>query len=66
MSELRKVQAALEARYLAAELNRLGGNMSAVAAAAGVDRTTIYRKLKQGGIDLPHAQYNRPKLLLVA
>ena len=40
-----------EARYFSALLTRFGGHISRTAQAAGIDRKTFYRKIKQCGVD---------------
>jgi DNA-binding NtrC family response regulator len=40
----------LEREYLRGMLNRFGGNVSAVAQAAGIDRTYVHRLMKKHGL----------------
>jgi DNA-binding NtrC family response regulator len=51
--ELRDARDAFERLYFEYHLGREGGNMSRVAAKVGMERTHLYRKLKQLGIRLP-------------
>lgn len=51
--ELRAARDAFERVYFEYHLGREGGNMSRVADRAGLERTHLYRKLKQLGIKLP-------------
>mgnify|MGYP000057407291 CR=1 FL=1 len=51
--ELREARDAFERVYFEYHLNREGGNMSRVAERAGLERTHLYRKLKQLGVKLP-------------
>jgi DNA-binding NtrC family response regulator len=51
--ELREVRDAFERMYFEYHLSREGGNMSRVAERAGLERTHLYRKLKQLGVKLP-------------
>ncbi len=50
--ELREARDAFERVYFEYHLNREGGNMSRVAERVGLERTHLYRKLKQLGIKL--------------
>jgi DNA-binding NtrC family response regulator len=52
---LREARDQFEKSYLEHYLRRCGGNVSEVAAAVGVERTHLYRKLKGLGIDLGKA-----------
>ena len=51
--ELREARDAFERVYFEYHLNREGGNMSRVAERVGLERTHLYRKLKQLGVKLP-------------
>jgi DNA-binding NtrC family response regulator len=51
--ELREARDAFERVYFEYHLNREGGNMSRVAERVGLERTHLYRKLKQLGVRLP-------------
>ena len=51
--ELREARDAFERIYLEYHLSREGGNMSRVAEKVGLERTHLYRKLKQLGVKLP-------------
>jgi DNA-binding NtrC family response regulator len=51
--QLREARDAFERIYFEYHLNREGGNMSRVAARVGLERTHLYRKLKQLGVKLP-------------
>jgi len=51
--ELRAARDAFERVYFEYHLGREGGNMSRVANRVGLERTHLYRKLKQLGIKLP-------------
>jgi two-component system nitrogen regulation response regulator NtrX len=51
--ELREARDAFERVYFEYHLSREGGNMSRVADRAGLERTHLYRKLKQLGVKLP-------------
>jgi len=51
--ELREARDAFERVYFEYHLGREGGNMSRVADRVGLERTHLYRKLKQLGIKLP-------------
>jgi DNA-binding NtrC family response regulator len=51
--ELRDARDAFERIYLEHHIAREGGNMSRVAEKSGLERTHLYRKLKQLGIALP-------------
>ncbi|MEO8157421.1 MAG: sigma-54 dependent transcriptional regulator [Betaproteobacteria bacterium] len=51
--ELREARDAFERMYFEYHLNREGGNMSRVAERVGLERTHLYRKLKQLGVKLP-------------
>lgn len=51
--ELREARDAFERVYFEYHLNREGGNMSRVADRVGLERTHLYRKLKQLGVKLP-------------
>jgi len=51
--ELREARDAFERVYFEYHLSREGGNMSRVAERAGLERTHLYRKLKQLGVKLP-------------
>ena len=51
--ELREARDAFERVYFEYHISREGGNMSRVADRAGLERTHLYRKLKQLGIKLP-------------
>ncbi|MBI1394441.1 MAG: response regulator [Betaproteobacteria bacterium] len=52
-AELREARDAFERAYFSYHIAREGGNMSRVAERAGLERTHLYRKLKQLGIALP-------------
>ena len=52
-TELRTARDAFERAYFAHHIAREGGNMSRVAERVGLERTHLYRKLKQLGIALP-------------
>ena len=51
--ELREARDDFEREYFEYHLHREGGNMSRVAERAGLERTHLYRKLKQLGVKLP-------------
>ena len=51
--ELRDARDAFERAYFEYHLAREGGNMSRVADRVGLERTHLYRKLKQLGVTLP-------------
>ncbi len=51
--ELREARDAFERVYFEYHISREGGNMSRVADRVGLERTHLYRKLKQLGIKLP-------------
>ena len=51
--ELREARDAFERVYFEYHLSREGGNMSRVAERVGLERTHLYRKLKQLGVKLP-------------
>jgi DNA-binding NtrC family response regulator len=51
--ELREARDAFERVYFEYHLGKEGGNMSRVAARVGMERTHLYRKLRQLGIRLP-------------
>jgi two-component system, NtrC family, nitrogen regulation response regulator NtrX len=51
--ELREARDDFERVYFEYHLNREGGNMSRVAERVGLERTHLYRKLKQLGVKLP-------------
>jgi len=48
--DLKEARAAFEARFLEAKLREFGGNVSKLAEAVGLDRSSLYRKLKGYGI----------------
>jgi len=48
--DLKEARAAFEARFLEAKLREFGGNVSRLAEAVGLDRSSLYRKLKGYGI----------------
>ena len=48
--DLKEVRAAFEAKFLEAKLREFGGNVSKLAEAVGLDRSSLYRKLKGYGI----------------
>jgi two-component system nitrogen regulation response regulator NtrX len=48
--DLKEARAAFEARFLEAKLKEFGGNVSKLAEAVGLDRSSLYRKLKGYGI----------------
>lgn len=50
---LKDAREIFERRYLEALLSTCGGNMTRVAERSGLERTHLYRKLKQLGIQLP-------------
>jgi DNA-binding NtrC family response regulator len=50
---LKDAREIFERRYLEALLGNCGGNMTRVAEKSGLERTHLYRKLKQLGIQLP-------------
>ena len=52
-AELRDARDAFERSYFEYHIAREGGNMSRIAAKSGLERTHLYRKLKQLGIALP-------------
>ncbi len=54
--ELREARDAFERAYFDYHIAREGGNMSRVAERVGLERTHLYRKLKQLGIVLPRRQ----------
>jgi DNA-binding NtrC family response regulator len=51
--ELRQARDAFERIYFEYHLGKEGGNMSRVAARVGMERTHLYRKLRQLGVRLP-------------
>jgi DNA-binding NtrC family response regulator len=51
--ELREARDAFERVYFEYHLGKEGGNMSRVAARVGMERTHLYRKLRQLGVKLP-------------
>jgi two-component system nitrogen regulation response regulator NtrX len=51
--QLREARDAFERVYFEYHLSREGGNMSRVAERVGLERTHLYRKLKQLGVKLP-------------
>ncbi len=51
--ELRDARDAFERLYFEYHLSREGGNMSRIAERVGLERTHLYRKLKQLGVKLP-------------
>jgi two-component system, NtrC family, nitrogen regulation response regulator NtrX len=51
--ELREVRDAFERIYFDYHLSKEGGNMSRLAAKVGMERTHLYRKLRQLGVKLP-------------
>lgn len=51
--ELRQARDAFERIYFEYHLAREGGNMSRIATRVGLERTHLYRKLKQLGVKLP-------------
>ncbi len=48
--DLKAARAAFEARFLEAKLREFGGNVSRLAEAVGLDRSSLYRKLKGYGL----------------
>ncbi len=50
--DLKAARAAFEARFLEAKLKEFGGNVSKLAEAVGLDRSSLYRKLKGYGIQV--------------
>ena len=50
---LREAREALDAQAIRAALERTGGNRLAAARALGVHKTTLFRKIRTLGIDLP-------------
>ncbi len=48
---LREAREAFERRYLASQLRRFGGNISRTAAFVGMERSTLYRKLRALGME---------------
>ncbi len=48
--DLKAARAAFEARFLEAKLKEFGGNVSRLAEAVGLDRSSLYRKLKGYGL----------------
>ena len=48
--DLKAARAAFEARFLEAKLKEFGGNVTRLAEAVGLDRSSLYRKLKGYGI----------------
>ncbi len=51
-SDLKTARALFEARFLAARLAECGGNMTRLAEMVGLDRSSLYRKLKAFGIQV--------------
>ncbi len=49
--DFKKARASFEARYLAAMLQRCGGNITRLAEVVGLERSYLHRKLKSYGID---------------
>jgi len=47
---LKEARAAFEAKFLEAKLKEFGGNVSKLAEAVGLDRSSLYRKLKGYGL----------------
>ena len=54
--DLRAARDAFEKAYFEFHIAREGGNMSRVAEKVGLERTHLYRKLKQLGVALPRSQ----------
>jgi len=52
-SDLKTARALFEARFLEAKLQECGGNVSRLAEMVGLDRSSLYRKLKTYGIHAP-------------
>lgn len=48
--DLKAARAAFEARFLETKLREFGGNVSKLAEAVGIDRSSLYRKLKGYGL----------------
>ncbi|GAB6127236.1 sigma-54-dependent transcriptional regulator [Humidesulfovibrio idahonensis] len=48
--DLKEARAAFEAKFLEAKLREFGGNVSKLAEAVGLDRSSLYRKLKGYGL----------------
>ena len=48
--DMKEAKARLEARIIAAKLDEFGGNVSKVAEALGLERSSLYRKLKAYGL----------------
>ncbi|MDR3640870.1 MAG: sigma-54 dependent transcriptional regulator [Humidesulfovibrio sp.] len=48
--DLKEARAAFEARFLETKLKEFGGNVSRLAEAVGLDRSSLYRKLKGYGL----------------
>ncbi|MBU1228420.1 MAG: sigma-54 dependent transcriptional regulator [Proteobacteria bacterium] len=48
--DLKQARAAFEARFLEAKLREFGGNVTRLSEAVGLDRSSLYRKLKGYGI----------------
>jgi len=48
--DLKTARAAFEARFLDAKLKEFGGNVTKLAEAVGIDRSSLYRKLKGYGL----------------
>jgi DNA-binding NtrC family response regulator len=56
---LREAREAFERAYFEHHLHREHGSMTRVAERTGLERTHLYRKLKQLGIDLSKGNYRR-------
>ena len=56
---LREARDAFERAYFAFHLHREGGSMTKVAERTGLERTHLYRKLKQLGLDVGRNAYRR-------
>jgi DNA-binding NtrC family response regulator len=54
--ELREARDAFERLYFEYHIGRENGNMSRVADRVGLERTHLYRKLKQLGVKLPRKE----------
>jgi len=53
---LREARDAFEKAYFEYHLNQEGGSMTRVAEKTGLERTHLYRKLRQLGVDLSRAK----------
>ena len=50
----------VEQRAIEATLRRLGGNVKAASEALGIDRSTLYEKIKRYGIPRPPGNHDSP------